>query len=329
METQAENATYAIGELARRSGLPVKTIRYYSDIGVLPPTIRTASGYRRYTPADLIRLDLVRTLRELDLDLGTIRQVLDRQAKLADVLSLHAEALDAQVRALQVRRAVLRATVAAGASPAYLARAQQVTRLTATERTAVIHDFLDQVMADSPVHPAVAARFRRHGAPTLPDEPTAEQIDAWVELAELVTDDDYVSRLRAGVQWFWRAAGERYEEETYQAAIKAVMTAAGDAVRAGVPADAPTARPAIDDFARTQAKLLGRRDGQGFRRWLLDQYAAAYDPRTGRYWELVAVINGWPAGPSPVAAAWAWIMDGLRATATPPASGMAAAVRPG
>jgi DNA-binding transcriptional MerR regulator len=320
METQAENGTYPIGELARRSGLPVKTIRYYSDIGVLPPAARTASGYRRYTPADLVRLDLVRTLRELDLDLSTIKQVLDRRAKLADVLSLHAEALDAQVRALQVRRAVLRAAVAAGASPAYLARAQRVTRLTAAERTAVIYDFLDRVMADSPVHPAVADRFRRHAAPTLPDEPTAEQIDAWVELAELVTDESYVSRLRENVQWFWREAGDRYDEETYQASVKAALEAATDAIAAGTPADAPAARPAIDDFARSGARLLGRRDSKAFRRWLVDQYTTAYDPRTGRYWELVAIINGWPRGPSPVAAAWAWIMDGLRATAAPAAA---------
>ena len=72
METQPENIS--IGELSRRSGLPVKTIRYYSDVGVLPPAARTRSGYRRYGQADLVRLDLVRTLRELGVDLAAIRR---------------------------------------------------------------------------------------------------------------------------------------------------------------------------------------------------------------------------------------------------------------
>jgi DNA-binding transcriptional MerR regulator len=37
-----------IGELSRRSGIPVKTLRFYSDEGLLPPTERSGSGYRLY-----------------------------------------------------------------------------------------------------------------------------------------------------------------------------------------------------------------------------------------------------------------------------------------
>jgi DNA-binding transcriptional MerR regulator len=312
VETQPENETYPIGELARRTGLPVKTIRYYSDIGVLPPAERTRSGYRRYGAADVIRLDLVRTLRELGIDLGTIRQVLDRQTSLADVLSLHAEALAAQAKALQVRRAVLRATVAAGASPEYLARAQRVARLTAAERSAIVHGFLDQIMGDAPVDPAVAAHFR-DAVPALPDDPTAEQIDAWVELAELVTDEDYVRRLREGVGWFWREVDGRYDHAAFQAANEELTAAAVEAVAAGRSPTDPASRPAFDAFIATQARLHGRTDSPDFRAWLLSVYETGHDPRSERYWQLVAVVNGWPATPSPIAAAYRWLIDGLRA----------------
>ena len=61
---------YSIGELACRTGLPVRTIRFYSDIGVVPPTDRTSAGYRLYDIDALARLDLVRTLRDLGIDLG-------------------------------------------------------------------------------------------------------------------------------------------------------------------------------------------------------------------------------------------------------------------
>lgn len=61
---------YSIGELSRRTGLTVKTIRFYSDRGIVPPTDRSPAGYRLYGPDALARLDLVRTLRELGARLG-------------------------------------------------------------------------------------------------------------------------------------------------------------------------------------------------------------------------------------------------------------------
>jgi DNA-binding transcriptional MerR regulator len=53
-----------IGELSRRTGLSVKTIRYYSDEGLVTPSDRTEAGYRIYSDADLVRLDVIRTLRD-------------------------------------------------------------------------------------------------------------------------------------------------------------------------------------------------------------------------------------------------------------------------
>ena len=58
-----------IGELARRTGLTTRTIRFYSDEGLLPPADRTHAGYRLYDGESLARLELLRTLRELGLGL--------------------------------------------------------------------------------------------------------------------------------------------------------------------------------------------------------------------------------------------------------------------
>ncbi|AYV32657.1 Mercuric resistance operon regulatory protein (plasmid) [Streptomyces sp. ADI95-16] len=88
---------YSIGELSRRSGLPVKTIRFYSDLGIVPPTDRSPAGYRLYGLDALARLDLARTLRELGLDLATVRKV-------PQVVDAHADALDAQIQTLRLRR---------------------------------------------------------------------------------------------------------------------------------------------------------------------------------------------------------------------------------
>ncbi len=69
---------FTIGQLAQRTGLPVRTIRYWSDIGAVPPAGRTGRDHRRYDAAAVARLELVATLRELGLGLAEVQRVLDR-----------------------------------------------------------------------------------------------------------------------------------------------------------------------------------------------------------------------------------------------------------
>ncbi|MQY34726.1 hypothetical protein SRB17_26960 [Streptomyces sp. RB17] len=66
---------YSIGELARRTGLTVKRIRFCSDRGSVTQADRTPAGYRRYGPDAVARPALVRPLRELGLGLDVIRRV--------------------------------------------------------------------------------------------------------------------------------------------------------------------------------------------------------------------------------------------------------------
>jgi len=111
----ARNAGIQIGELARRSGCNVETVRYYERIGLLPTPARTAGGYRLYETADVRRLMFARRARELGFALEEVRILMglsthnDRTA-CADVRELAANHL-AQVRAkiadLQVTESVL------------------------------------------------------------------------------------------------------------------------------------------------------------------------------------------------------------------------------
>ncbi len=82
-----ENGTglFTIGELARATGLTVRTIRYWSDEGALPPVARSSGGYRLYDAASVARLELIRTLRELGLGLADVRRVLGGEATVAEV----------------------------------------------------------------------------------------------------------------------------------------------------------------------------------------------------------------------------------------------------
>jgi Cd(II)/Pb(II)-responsive transcriptional regulator len=66
-----------IGELAKRSGCPVETIRYYERIGLLMPPQRTGNNYRAYSERHAERLQFIRHCRALDMGLDEIRVLLE------------------------------------------------------------------------------------------------------------------------------------------------------------------------------------------------------------------------------------------------------------
>ncbi|MFW2340784.1 MAG: heavy metal-responsive transcriptional regulator [Acidimicrobiia bacterium] len=65
-----------IGELAAKSGVPARTIRFYEDKGILPDPARTTAGYRDYDVADVFRLRFVRSAQDAGLRLAEIRSIL-------------------------------------------------------------------------------------------------------------------------------------------------------------------------------------------------------------------------------------------------------------
>ena len=66
-----------IGEVARRTGLPVKTIRYYCDEGLLQPKARSASGYRLFDEENLAELTIIRALRAMDVAIPELARILE------------------------------------------------------------------------------------------------------------------------------------------------------------------------------------------------------------------------------------------------------------
>lgn len=66
-----------ISDIARLTGVPAKTVRYYEEIKLLPPAERKQNGYRVYAEPDVNRLKLVAGLRRLDFSLDDIKEILD------------------------------------------------------------------------------------------------------------------------------------------------------------------------------------------------------------------------------------------------------------
>lgn len=107
-----------IGDLARRTGVKVPTIRYYEQIGLLAAAPRTEGGQRRYGADELKRLAFIRHARDLAFDVEDIRQFLaltetpQRSCHEADSIALrHLAEIEARIRSLQSLRDELRRMV--------------------------------------------------------------------------------------------------------------------------------------------------------------------------------------------------------------------------
>ena len=68
--------TMHIGELAERTGLSLRTIRHYDDVGILPAASRTEGGFRVYTEGDVERLLLIRRMKPLGFTLEEMQELL-------------------------------------------------------------------------------------------------------------------------------------------------------------------------------------------------------------------------------------------------------------
>ncbi|HEX7307422.1 MerR family transcriptional regulator [Lentzea sp.] len=286
---------YQIGELARMTGLPVRTIRFYSDQGLIPPTARTVGGYRTYDGEAVAKLKLVRTLRDLGVDLPTAGRVLAREVSVTDVARTHADAIDAQMRTLRLRRAVLRAVAKGGE----MELMNELARMSDEERQRILDDFFEEVFGPYELDP----RFEQHMRSVrveLPDDPTTEQLEAWVELAKLVQDQDFraaIKRMsaqheeqrRAGVDMGPRSDGQR---EAFDFAISQARAA----LDAGIAPGSPEAREVVARVNARWAEALDVPDDEDLVE-KLRSYADFADPRAERYWVLLARVNGWPGVP--------------------------------
>ncbi|HVH76281.1 MAG TPA: helix-turn-helix domain-containing protein [Stellaceae bacterium] len=112
------DARVSIGELSRRTGCNIETIRYYERIGVLPPPDRVGR-YRRFADADIRRLGFVRRARELGFTLDEVRALLqlsqsDGRSACDDVRRIsaaHLSAVRARIADLRAMERVLAKTI--------------------------------------------------------------------------------------------------------------------------------------------------------------------------------------------------------------------------
>jgi type II secretory pathway pseudopilin PulG len=219
----------------------------------------------------------------------------------------------------------------------------KLSQLSARERQRIIDDFVDGVFAGTaPDAPGAGiARGMRQLPADLPDDPSPEQVDAWVELAGLVADEDFQRRARsmalAGASAAQDSAAQDSAAQDSAAQDSAAQdSAAQDSAAKKSAAEGDTARgdagePGYQDVIQHagQAVADGTDPGSPAGRAVLDRIVAPgtsaaeraamlerletfADARVERYWQLLAILNDQPAPPS-VVPAFEWLIAALRA----------------
>ena len=97
---------FTIEQVASRTDLTKRTLRYYEEVGLLPPTGRTEGNYRRYNEEDIQRLDRIKKLRDLlGFSLDDIRELLDAEDERGQIKVAYKNETEARAKIAQLDRA--------------------------------------------------------------------------------------------------------------------------------------------------------------------------------------------------------------------------------
>jgi len=299
-----------IGQLARQAGVSPQTLRHYHRLGLLRPTATSAGGYRLYTDEDRSRLELIRALRALDLDLTTIGELVRGTVGIRRVAELHLRTLDLQARLLERRRAVLRVLLRSDAPPTAdrLARLQALAGFEQLEREQFLTEHLDKRLRGTG-NPRLRQWIRDAAVLDLPDSPTEAQVEAWLELAEMVSDPAFLERHRQRSANGPRSGAQQSRSSPQTMSL---YKPGAEAARKGLDPNSAKALPIVERWVRGFARNHGRSDVHAFAAEMLQSVDAHHDDRELRFWQLVGVLKPEVAR-SPISTGWPWLITALRA----------------
>ncbi|WP_225842093.1 MerR family transcriptional regulator [Streptomyces albus] len=268
--------TWSIGQLSSRTGLPVKTIRYYSDIGLLPVAERSTGGHRRYSQEALELLALIRRLRALEMPVATIASVAAGELSLSALVADELEAVGEQLAGLRWRQATLQALDDCPPQE----RLRRLEVLSAVQRLPEARAGLLEVW-EKAVPPEVPARLAEavisQAVPTAPSAPTPRHVLAYAELHVLAARPDFghqmIFPLRSGIA----------------SLFDGLLDACDLALEARASGSPGQFTEALTLFVRSYARASGTTDSPDFRALLRDSLRAR--PAFPRYWQHISEVT--------------------------------------
>jgi hypothetical protein len=141
----------------------------------------------------------------------------------------------------------------------------------------------------------------------MPDDPSSEQIEAWIELHGIITDPEFIESARTNAREVWT---KDFDHNTYTTGLSAIMAKAQSARDRGATPSSDEAGEVAREWLSTAATSMKRQPDAAFlREWR--NRMRQHDPRASRYWELGAILRGSKAVQQQTAV-WAWMLEAAR-----------------
>ncbi|WP_159052624.1 MerR family transcriptional regulator [Streptomyces bungoensis] len=284
-----------MGDLAAAAGVSVKTVRFYTERGVLTETGRSSGGHRRYGQDALDRLRLVKSLRTLGLGLPAASAAAVDGAAARDVLADHLGDVEQQLEDLRWRRAALQALDEVSDDDALALVLPLLGSVAVRPDPEELGVFWRRIMP---------ARFPRHvsdalaqaAVPELPHDPSPRQALAYARLHHLATDRSAAAAIRAHLNPAPQAAASP-DPERVARFYEALARAHALATCALTVGESGADTPALDTFVGAYARYAETRDTPAFRRSLAVRLRRERHPDLVRYWTLTAQLAPTPTSP--------------------------------
>ncbi|MCC3770172.1 MerR family transcriptional regulator [Streptomyces sp. UNOC14_S4] len=300
-----DDGTLTIGDLARLGGVPVKTVRFYSDRGLLPDTDRSPGGHRRYGADALERLRRIRELRALDLPLDEVTRALEGDEALSAALAARLAGVRDTLTALRWQEASLHALTSAPPEeqPELLRLFGALPQPPTTDTVVAFWKLTCPVGLPARVRDA----FLGTVVPELPHAPTPGQTVAYARLHAYTSDLAFATRVRRDQRG--SATGPCDGAPLYEGVLEAYALAASAAAAGRTPAPGHE----LDAYVGAFGTSRGERDTADFRAALLRETAWTRQPRVARYWSLADEVS---PGTGTTGAALDWLLRALEQSVT-------------
>jgi DNA-binding transcriptional MerR regulator len=218
-----DERTWRIGDVAVATGLTVRALHHYDQIGLVVPSERTAAGHRLYTDSDLRKLYMVTALRQMGLSLEQVGKVLVADVAVREVIDEQLEQVDRQIRTAQrLREQLLAAREAdtAETGPGLMAvimLTKDMRGYLSQEQIEAMHRWMTQlgVVAEHAVGVEMPSLYQealsemRAGTPSS-DQAVRRIVDRLDELSRLLRGPDDATG--TAVRRMWLAQGREHPD---------------------------------------------------------------------------------------------------------------------
>ncbi|HEX4202646.1 MAG TPA: MerR family transcriptional regulator [Ktedonobacteraceae bacterium] len=293
---------YTIGAVAKLTGVPIKTIRYYTDINLLPATHRTQARFRLYSTEAIWQLQLIRVLRQLAFSLEEIRAIIGGNLSVSTAIDWQLDAVAHQIHQLQRVQEVLQQAKETRHQPEQSIQTLYELGLALSENVAERSHFVTEKLHALVEQANLPEEWRHHLLDHFtwqsPATFTTKQIAAWTEVVHILNDPAFTEEaLHLNSPTLHQSTSQMNIAEYNQQALILIQQAQSAALK-GEPLESESVQTLLRNWIRLIAASTQQAMTPAFLHELSVQLSTSSSERMQRFWTLMALLSGREAPPS-------------------------------